>query len=286
MKKFKLSIHPLFLVFIAALIYLGYFYVLIAYLITIILHELAHSFVAQKLGYKLNHITLMPHGASLSGQNNFYSMRDEILVAIAGPALNVILAILGCALWWMFPDTYFYTQQFVYANTITAIINCLPIFPLDGGRVLLAILSKNGNRNNAIKKVKITGIIISCALIICFFITVFFVPNYTMLVFGSFLFITSILDDKTAYYDHLGLFESKNTHLNRGLKVREIAVPETMQLYKLLSSVTPDSITDFSVLDKNFKVIGKINENQLEKLIQIYPANTKLGLIINAGSNI
>ncbi len=284
MRKFKFSIHPLFLVFVAALVYLGYFYVLLAYLITIILHELAHALVAQKLGYKLNHITLMPHGASLSGASKFYSAKDEILVAIAGPALNVVLAILGCALWWIFPDTYFYTQEFVYANTVTAIINCLPIFPLDGGRVLLAILGRNGKRSSAIKKVKITGIVFSCALIACFVITVFFVPNYTMLVFGSFLFITSILDDKSSYYDHIGILASKNSHLNRGLKVRTIAVPESMQLYKLMSAVTPDSITDFSVLDKDLKVIGKISENQLEKLIEIYPANTKLALIIEHGT--
>lgn len=280
MKKFKLSIHPLFLVFSAILVYLGYFYVLLAYLITIILHEFAHSYMANKLGYKLNHITLMPHGAALSGQNNFFSARDEILVAVAGPFVNGVLAFACCALWWIFPDTYFITQQFAYANTITAIVNCLPIFPLDGGRVLLAFLSRNGNRLVAIKKVRITGIILSCAIIVCFFITIFFVPNYTMLVFGSFLFVTSILEDKSAYYSHIGLFESKSAHLSKGLKIREIAVPKSMQLYKLLSTVTPDSLTDFNVIDDDYKIIGKISESQLEYLIQIYPANTKLELIV------
>lgn len=281
LSKFKFTIHPLFLIFTAVLVYLGYFYVLLAYLITIILHEFAHSFVASKLGYRLNHITLMPHGASLSGQNNFFSTRDEILVAIAGPVLNAVLAIFCCALWWIFPDTYFITQQFVYANTITAIINCLPIFPLDGGRVLLACLAKNGNRVSAIKKVRLTGIIISSVIIVCFFITIFFVPNYTMLVFGSFLFVTSILEDKSAYYSHIGLFESKSTHLSKGLKIREIAVPQSMQLYKLISTVTPDSLTDFNVPDDDFKIIGKISERELEHLIQIYPANTKLELILH-----
>ena len=280
MAKFKLSVHPLFLVFCAVLIYLGYFFVLLAYLITIILHELAHSFVAQKLGYRLNHIQLMPYGASISGQSHFFSIKDEILVAIAGPIANVILAVICCALWWIFPDTYFITQQFVYANTITAIINCLPIFPLDGGRVLLAILSRNGNRNKAISRVRYVGIGLSSFLIVGFFITVFFVPNYTLLVFGAFLFVSSILEDKNSYYDHIGLFENKSSHLQKGLKLREIAVPESMQLYKLLTAVTPDSLTNFSVIDKEYKVLGKIKEADLEKLIEIYPANTTLGLIV------
>ena len=258
MKKFKFMIHPLFIVLSALLVYFGYFFLLLSYIITVILHEFAHSFVASKLGYKLNQINLMPHGASLSGDNRFFSARDEVLVAIAGPALNIILAILGCAVWWIFPSTYFYTQQFVYANVVTAVINFLPIFPLDGGRVLLAVMSRNGQRTKAIKKVRLIGIILSSVILVGFVMTVFFTPNYTMLIFGSFLFITSILEDKQEYYR-----------------------PQNIPLYKLISAVTPDSITEFNVIDENYKVIGKISELQLEKLIQIYPASTTLKLILS-----
>ena len=281
MKKFKFMIHPLFIVLSALLVYFGYFFLLLSYIITVILHEFAHSFVASKLGYKLNQINLMPHGASLSGDNRFFSARDEVLVAIAGPTLNIILAILGCAVWWIFPSTYFYTQQFVYANVVTAVINFLPIFPLDGGRVLLAVMSRNGQRTKAIKKVRLIGIILSSVILVGFVMTVFFTPNYTMLIFGSFLFITSILEDKQAYYSHIGLFESKSSHLNRGLKLRALAVSQNIPLYKLISAVTPDSITEFNVIDENYKVIGKISELQLEKLIQIYPASTTLKLILS-----
>ena len=281
MKKFKFMIHPLFIVLSALLVYFGYFFLLLSYIITVILHEFAHSFVASKLGYKLNQINLMPHGASLSGDNRFFSARDEVLVAIAGPALNIILAILGCAVWWIFPSIYFYTQQFVYANVVTAVINFLPIFPLDGGRVLLAVMSRNGQRTKAIKKVRLIGIILSSVILVGFVMTVFFTPNYTMLIFGSFLFITSILEDKQAYYSHIGLFESKSSHLNRGLKLRALAVSQNIPLYKLISAVTPDSITEFNVIDENYKVIGKISELQLEKLIQIYPASTTLKLILS-----
>lgn len=280
MKKFNFMIHPLFIIFASILIYLNYFFLLISYLVTIILHEFAHAFVANKLGYKLNQINLMPHGASLSGESRFFSQRDEILVAIAGPLLNIILATIGCAIWWLWPTTYFYTMSFVYANLCTALINCLPVFPLDGGRVLLALMSKKQSRAVVLKKIRMLGIVISCTILIGFVITLFFKANFTLLAFGAFLLITSILKDKEAFYTHMGILESKSNYLNRGLKMRSLAVPEDMPLYKLISAVTPDSLTEFTVIDTNYKVLGKISEVDLQKLIQIYPANTSLRLIV------
>ena len=276
----KYIVHPLFVVFAGILVYLNYFVLLISYLITIILHELAHALVAKKLGYRLNQITLMPHGASLSGESRFFCPRDEVLVAIAGPVCNLVLAVLGCAVWWIFPITYAYTQVFVYANLCTAVINCLPVFPLDGGRVLLACLSKKLDKKTAIRRVRILGIVVSSAILVAFLLTIFFVPNFTLLVFGTFLLLTSILEDKQAYYSHMGIIESKASHLGRGLKMRSLAVPEDLPLFRLISAVTPDSLTEFNIIDSEYRVVGKINELDLQKLLQIYPANTELRLIV------
>lgn len=278
--KINFFVHSLFVVFAGLLIYLNYFVLLLSYIITIILHEFAHSIVAERLGYKLNKITLMPYGASLSGESRFFCCRDEILVAVAGPVCNLILAVFGCAIWWIFPLTYAYTQIFVYANVCTAVINCLPVFPLDGGRVMLALLERKRDKKSAIKIVRVLGVVLSCVILIAFFVTVFFVPNFTLLVFGTFLFLTAIMEDKTAYYTQIGILESKSGHLARGLKMRAIAVPMDMPLFRLISSISPDSLTEFSVIDSEYKILGKINEQDLPKLLQIYPANTELRLIV------
>lgn len=281
MIKFKFIVHPLFIIFASVLVYLNYFFLLLSYLVTIILHECAHAYVAYRLGYKLNQINLMPHGASLSGESKFFSPKDEIAVAVAGPMLNIILATVGCAIWWIWPTTYFYTLSFVYANLCTALINCLPIFPLDGGRVLLAFLGKRYNKEAAQKKVRVIGIVISSLILVLFCITLFFTPNFTLLMFGAFLLATSILKDKEAYYNHMGILESKSNYINKGLRMRNVAVPEDMPLYKLISTVTPDSLTEFTVINTEYKVLGKISELELQRLIQIYPANTALGLIVS-----
>lgn len=147
--------------------------------------------------------------------------------------------------------------------------------------MLVAILNKKSSRAVSLNRVRILGVIISCLILAGFVATLFFGVNLTLLVFGSFLLITSIIKDKDAYYSHIGIIESKTNYINRGLKMRSLAVPADMPLYKLVSSVTPDSLTEFTVIDANYQILGKINELDLQRLIQIYPANTHLKLIIS-----
>ncbi len=276
----KFAVHPLFLVLVCILIYMGQFWLLLAYLVTILLHELAHAVVAYRFGYKLNLITLMPHGASISGSNVYFNYRDEIWIAIAGPLFNVLLATVGVALWWVFPTTYAYTDYFVWANIVTAVVNCLPIYPLDGGRVLLALLSIKKTRNSAQKIVRVLGISLSAGLIVGFVVTTFFVPNYTLLMFGGFLFVTSILEDKTSHYTRVSTISDKIQRINKGIKIRDVAVPCDTTLYKLFRETSPNTITQFTVLGDDLSVIGHIDEQELERLLLVYPATATLRTVM------
>lgn len=262
-------------------IYQGLFDVLLAYLITIIIHEFAHYLVAKRMGYHLNKFTLMPHGISLSGQNVLFSYKDEILIALAGPVCNLCIAVLFVALWWIFPVSYVYTEVFVFSNVVTGLLNFLPIFPMDGGRIALAFLGRKHSRKKALKLLKIIGVVLSIILIALFVVSTFFAVNFTFLILGVFCFLTVIWEDKTNVYQRSSFLDSKTASLKRGLSVREIAVHEETTLYKLVSQVKPDSITNFRVLKSDLSVAGYISENELEKLVQIYPASVKLRTILS-----
>lgn len=281
MKSLKFTIHPLFILFLFVFIYQGLFDVLLAYIITIILHEFAHYLVARRMGYHLNKFTLMPHGISLSGQNVLFSQKDEILIALAGPVFNLCLAVVGIAVWWIFPVTYVYTYVFVFANIFIGLINFLPIFPMDGGRIALAVLGKKLTRKKALKILKIVGLVISISLIILFVVSTFFSVNFTFLILGVFCFLTVIWEDKTNVYQKASFLESKSTSLKNGLVIREMAVGEQTTLYKLVSQIRPDSITNFRVLKDDLSTLGFIYESELEKLVQIYPASATLKTIFS-----
>lgn len=118
--------------------------------ICVALHELGHSLVAQRLGYPVHDITLYPIGgvASIEGSPK---PKDELLIAVAGPAVNVVIAaVFYFVLPLMHRSNAFSLSnpligdpwEFVYhANIMLAAFNLLiPAFPMDGGRVLRALL--------------------------------------------------------------------------------------------------------------------------------------------------
>ena len=276
----KFSVNPLFVVFVCVLIYLGYFEILFSYLIVIMLHEFAHAYIASKLGYKLNRIHIMPHGVSIGGANVYFSNRDEIYIAMAGQIFNIILCVIGVAMWWVIPTSYAVTEYFVWANIGIALVNMLPIFPLDGGRIMLGVLSSKYRRKTAQKIVQIMGIILSCAVIVLFVVTTFFEPNYTILVMGSFLLVTSLLEDNKNNYTNVATVSEKMTRLGKGVKIRDVAVLKDTTLYKLYRETAPNYITNFVILGENMEVVGGIKEAELEKLLTIYPATTTLSMVI------
>ena len=103
MKKFK--IHPLFILYILFLLLIKQFESLFVYMLVVLIHELSHSIVAKRLGYKLDKFLVMPYGVCLNYKTNLFMPSDEILIALSGPLVNLLLSIICFALWWLFPAT-------------------------------------------------------------------------------------------------------------------------------------------------------------------------------------
>lgn len=125
--------------------------------ILVTLHELGHSFVAQHYGVPVKQIILTPLGGIAQLTEIPENPRQELLVAIAGPAVNVVVAILmgvtAVALGISFGNplavlsgtagftvTALFAYVFIY-NIVLALFNLLPGFPMDGGRILRALLA-------------------------------------------------------------------------------------------------------------------------------------------------
>lgn len=276
MTKFSFKFHWSFVLLGLIMIYFGQGLIYFCYTITVIFHEFGHALVGKTLGYKLNIIRLMPYGASLSGNNAIFKPKDEILIAIAGPIVNLLIVVLISSIWWFYPISFAYTEMFFSTNLSTVLFNLLPIFPLDGGRILLGTLSAKLKRNKAFKITKIIGFIITGFIFISFFLSFFSKLNYTLGINAIFLLIGLFDDDKTSYYINLKDLDDKTAKLQKGLFLKTVVISQNSSIYDAYKILDKNNINQICIMDENNRIKNKLDETQLEKLIFSMPLDTKL----------
>ena len=179
MAGLKFRILKSFWLLLAFSLFIRQAYIFGLYTLSVLIHESAHYFVAKKCGYKCNCIAVSAFGAVLYGEFDSVDNRDGVKIALAGPAANAVCALVFVALWWMFPALYVFSQPFVAANVSLCLINLLPAYPLDGGRVFVSLLSAKTDYAKALKVSKILSVALSGALFFVFLCMCFAgVPNF------------------------------------------------------------------------------------------------------------
>ncbi len=142
MNNMKLHVHPLFWFMMLGALLVGQFIQVITLFVIVLLHELGHVTAARWYGWRVRKIELLPFGgvAEIDEWGNT-EPRTEIVVALAGPMVNAILIAIG----WSFQKlgiwSSAWTAFFVYSNLVIGGFNLLPVWPLDGGRVLQTVFS-------------------------------------------------------------------------------------------------------------------------------------------------
>jgi len=175
-KVFKIStiwgvpikVHWSFLLLIALIAYLFFLkqlainqllnFVLLLFVlfVCVLIHEMGHAVIAKSLGIKAKDIVLSPIGGLARIESMEKYPRKEILIALAGPLTNLILAALVFV--YLFCSdavslsiqhrldlehlgSYSMVYFFLYVNLLLCFFNLIPAFPMDGGRILRAVLS-------------------------------------------------------------------------------------------------------------------------------------------------
>ncbi|MBE5744988.1 MAG: hypothetical protein E7355_02505 [Clostridiales bacterium] len=276
-KRALFRIHPLFLLVGVWYCFKGELFLFLMSCLVAVQHECAHAFAAAKLGYKLNKIVLMPFGAVIDGDLRGVSFKDELVIALYGPLCNLFTAAFFAAIWWFTPDTYAFTDTACYTSLAIAIVNFLPAYPLDGGRILRCALTRRllNRHADAAKAQRIAArittlvsIVLAAAVLLLFFGTLLRrEPNLSLLPFSLFIFVGA-LGNKNAPAAYEKIDFSCKDALKNGVELRRVAVSVHCPIKDVLRYVTPGYYLVLEVYDDDERKRFELPQNELSQYFQ------------------
>ena len=237
----------------------------------IIIHELGHIAVGTMCGAKLSSFRLLPVGVNAAIEDLQCSKTQKILIYIAGPLVNIVIAI--CLYWvhvWDVPvlgGSTFKIMPAVIINLWLAIFNLIPVPPLDGGRIAMELLSGRLGLFRANKLVNLISLFFS--LVIISIGTVVLIRsryNGSFILIGVYILFLLKKNKKEA-----AILNMKNFILKRSAIVRkgifperEIAVMKDVKLLDLVKSMDYSNVFHIiKVLDNDLHVIKSITEQDV-----------------------
>lgn len=291
-----LFIHWTFLILIAFIIYVNYkaghnltqilwsiFFILTIF-VTVLLHELGHALAAKRYKLQTTDITLLPIGGLARLEKLPEKPSEELVVALAGPMVNIVIAFIT-SLFIQIPvnsadlisqlsgginsSTFF--LNFFLVNVWLALFNLIPAFPMDGGRILRAILSYKLQRHIATKIAARIGQFLALGFI---FLGMFYNPF--LVIIGIFVIIAAQIE--TNYTD--------SKQVLKGYKVRDIvmrkflAIESDETLAAAIKLLLDSQSKDF-LITKDGRATGTLNRDEIIAALSQKGENIRLETIMN-----
>lgn len=266
-----------FLIFSAVMLITDNGVLFATYLCAVLLHEYAHHLLALRFGLVMDEIRLEPSGAVLYGELSGLSPVQEIAVALIGPLFNLAVALLCLALWWVAPSFYPYTDLIMLSNLTLGLFNLLPVYPLDGGRVLLHLLCFRISNRRAFAVLRRLSAVISLAFFAAYLYSAFHTINYTLAI-ASVTVAFSLLEEGSEISSRKA-FAVKGMFLGSPvIPVKCLAVKESATLYQLLGYLNADNCYEITVYcEKTGGIIAKLSHKDVEALFEQYPLSSTVG---------
>ena len=226
----------------------------------VLLHELGHSWIARRYDVTISSITLWIFGGMAHMENLPEDWNVELYVALAGPAMSVLVGAVCYALLFVVPAqpiVLFVIGCLAVINVTLAIFNLIPAFPMDGGRVLRALLARNRPYAEATQTAAGVGKLM--AVLMAIFAVFAFAP--LLLLIAMFVYIAAGAESRTTVV----------RELLRGMTVREMmstdvrtVTPETT-VSEFLDRVVTEQTTTYPVMDRG-TVTGVVTLGSVRRL--------------------
>lgn len=246
-------------------VWTGHFIEIMTLFILVIIHELGHVTAAWSYGWRIHSIELLPFGGVANMDEwGTAPAKEEIVVALAGPFHHIWMILLSYGFyacgWW----SQEWMEYFIQGNLIIAGFNLLPIYPLDGGRVLQALASYWIPYRTCILYSLWWSLGLSVGLLILSLSWPGVWVYFPLLIVASFLCVSNILSFKKLNYQYVRFLLNR---LDRGvsdsLPLHRSAVSADAWLSIIIKRWYRERYHIVEVRDRQGEVLGHLTEEIL-----------------------
>ena len=237
----------------------------------VVLHELGHALAARMYGISTRDITLLPIGGVARLERMPRKPSQELVVALAGPAVNVVIAAVlflllapAVGLSNFLPlQSGTFLQRLMFVNIALVAFNLLPAFPMDGGRVLRALLAMVMSYGRATRVAAIVGQVCALGLgLLAFY-------NPMLLLIAAFIFFGAAAEsNQVAIREQIGGF-----HVRDGMLRTFRAVPASAHLRDIVLDLLETPQRDFPVIESE-QLVGMLRVDDALEALQSRTATT------------
>lgn len=260
-RSIKMRIHPVFWFVFGAGIITGHFWEVVTVFFIVVVHELGHTSAAIYYKWRISEIELLPFGGVAKVQEfGNKPLKEELIVTLAGPIQHIWLPVFSyCLTLTDFWNAANHTM-FLEKNIMILLFNLLPVWPLDGGKLLHLFLSKSFPFKAAYRLTLIHSCCIIGGLSILFLSLFSFSLNY--LIITCFIVFVILKEWQNRNYVFMRfLIDCWRQSESKNGRCRRIVVTPNMPLVKIFDSFYRGA--SHLVIVKNTQQEIKINEKDL-----------------------
>ncbi|KNY27081.1 peptidase M50 [Pseudobacteroides cellulosolvens ATCC 35603 = DSM 2933] len=255
----------LFLITITIMVICGYAKEYCMAYLSMLLHELGHTFTAAFFGNSVNFIKISPFGfkAEIEGKN---IITERLIIYLCGPLTNILLFLISVIIASTFPYHKSIFTLIAYLNICLAVFNLLPVMPLDGGRIIFELACARLGSYKAHKYICYVSYVLSVFFIIVGCVLVSYnMANFCLVLIGIF-----ILGELKSFKREVAIMNMKDVIYRRSrlLKkgiypARDLVVVKTMRMGDIIRNLDFDRFHIIHVLDEDLKLLKVFTEQDI-----------------------
>lgn len=252
---------------------------------SVLLHEFGHALAARRFGVKTPDITLLPIGGVARLERIPEKPTEEFIVAVAGPAVNVaIAAFLYILVRLLTPSTFDVTSMnaqtlmtgnilsnLLSVNVWLVLFNLIPAFPMDGGRILRALLAMKLSYTQATRVAANVG-----QLFAFVFVLIGFFGNPLLIFIGLFVYMGAGSEVSGATLREF----SRGVPVGDAMVIRFQLLRESAPLAEAVDALLAGSDKEFPVLDANNEVAGLLRREDIVRGLKEKGPATPVGEVM------